>query len=312
MVQNGEMAEAVSSRVPALERGVETAGWWPADRLICSYLLAWGLLIAVFWRQVPGAGWLLCLHVAGMATLAVAAGREAKEGSVLWLFRHCYPLLYVAACYREMSVLIPAIRGKGVDAALARLDYAIWGVHPTVWLERLQRPWLTESLQIAYALFLPGMLVVVAVLWLRKRLAEFRYNVFLLSLGFLTSYAGYFLAPVRGPRFLLEPWQGLPLEGLWSFPFLRHWLDVLEAAHYDCFPSGHTEIMLLVWWSSRQVSRNLFRVLGVYTLVMIVSAVYLRYHYTVDVAAGAVLAALLWRLAPRLYGGEKGRGLGTD
>lgn len=312
MVQNGEMAEALSSRVPAFEREVATAGWWPVDRLVCSYVLASALLIAVYWRQVPGAVWLVCLHIAAMAALAAAAGREAKEGSVLWLFRHWYPLLYISACYREMSILIPAIRGTDLDAAMARLDYAIWGVHPTVWLERVQAPWLTESLQIVYTLFLPGVLVVVGVLWLRKRMAEFRYNAFLVTLGFLVSYACYFLAPVRGPRFLLEPLQRLPLEGLWSFPFLRHWLDVLEAAHYDCLPSGHTEMILLVWWSSRQVSRNLFRAFGVYTLVMVVSTVYLRYHYTVDVAAGAVLAALLWRLGPRLYSGEKGLRGGTD
>jgi hypothetical protein len=28
----------------------------------------------------------------------------------------------------------------------------------------------------------------------------------------------------------------------------------LESAHYDCFPSGPTELAILAWWRSRQLS----------------------------------------------------------
>ncbi len=302
----------MSSRSLAFERDAATAGWWPQDRLIFSYLLFSGLLVAAFWRQVPGALWLLALHAAALAALGAAVSRETRPGAVLWLFRHWYPLPYMVGCYREMAILIPAIRGKDLDAAMARLDFAIWRLHPTVWLERLQTPALTEFTQIVYTLFLPMVLLVAALLWLRGQVAEFRYYAFLLSLGFLTSYVGYLLVPVRGPRFLLDSLQNLPLEGLWSFPFLRHLLDVLEAAHYDCFPSGHMEMMLLAWWTSRGLSRQLFRIFSVYTLLMVFSTVYLRYHYTVDLAAGAALALGLMVLAPRIYGFEKGRRLVTD
>lgn len=305
------MAEAVSSRAQALERGVATAGWWSQDRLVFSYLLVSGLLIGAFWRQVPGAGWLLTWHAAAAWLLAAAARAEAVEGSVVWFFRHWYPLLYVAACYREMSVLIPAIRRRDFDAALARLDFSWWGVHPTVWLERLQSPLLTECMQIIYTLFLFMILLLAGLLWRRRRWEEFRFYAFLLSLGFLVSYLSYFLVPVRGPRFLLEALHSTPLQGLWSFPFLRHGLDVLEAAHFDCFPSGHTELILLACWYSRRLSGRLCTVFALYALLMLFSTVYLRYHYTVDLVAGATLAVVLMTLAPRLYGIEKGHGFVT-
>lgn len=312
MVQNGGVAEAVGARAPGLEQGAAAIGWWPQDRLIFSYLLLSGLLIAAFWKVVPGAGWLLALHAAAAWALAAAARREVWPGTMLWLFRHWYPLPYVVGCYKVMAVLIPAVRGKDVDATLARLDFAFWGVHPSVWLERLQTPLLTELMQIVYTLFLPMILLVAAVLWWRGRMPEFRHYAFLLSAGFLVSYAGYFLAPVRGPRFLLDSLQTLRLEGLWSFAFLRHLLDVLEATHYDCFPSGHTGMILLVWWTSRRLSRRMHRVFSVYAVLMIFSTVYLRYHYTVDLAAGAALALVLIAVAPRVYGYEKGRVLVAD
>jgi len=78
-------------------------------------------------------------------------------------------------------------------------------------------------------------------------------------------------------------------------------LDRLESAHYDCFPSGHTELTILAWWLSRLVSNRLFRIYLAYTPLIIFATVYLRYHYTVDLLAGIVLAAALIYLAPRLY-----------
>lgn len=272
--------------------------------MFLAYLSASGLLVVVFWNRVPGAWWLVSLHLLGMLLVALAAkwpAWRAKAPASLWLFRYWYPLPYVTACYKEMSGLIAALRGLDLDAELARLDFALWGVHPTVWLERFQTPALTEFLQIVYTLFLPMILLVAAWLWRQRRREEFRYYAFLLALGFLVSYVGYFLVPVRGPRWLLNPQQSLPLEGLWSFQVLRNMLDRLTPAHYDCFPSGHTEMIILAWWNSRRISANLFRVFSVYMVCMVFSTVYLRYHYTVDVFAGAVLALGLLGVAPYLH-----------
>jgi membrane-associated phospholipid phosphatase len=123
----------------------------------------------------------------------------------------------------------------------------------------------------------------------------------LLALGFLASYVGYFLVPVRGPRFLLSSLQRVPLVGLFSFGALRRTLDVMESAHYDCFPSGHVELTIIACWSSRMISSVLFRIFFAYTLCVGFATVYLRYHYTVDVMAGALVAAALLAIAPRLY-----------
>ena len=67
---------------------------------------------------------------------------------------------------------------------------------------------------------------------------------------------------------------------------MQNALDRLESAHYDCFPSGHTELTILAWWGSRMVSKRWFRVYLAYTPFIIFATVYLRYHYTVDLLAG--------------------------
>jgi membrane-associated phospholipid phosphatase len=202
-----------------------------------------------------------------------------------------------------MAILIPAIRRRDYDAQMASLDYRIWGAHPTVWLERLQNPWLTEFLQIVYTLFIPSVVLVAIALWHKKLYPQFRYYAFLVGLGFLASYVGYFLFPVRGPRFFLAHLQHVDLHGLWLFDSMQGTLNRLESAAYDCFPSGHTEMTIVAWWTSRVVSKRLFAVFSLYTILIVTATVYLRYHYTVDVFAGVVLAVAVLAVSPVLYTG---------
>jgi membrane-associated phospholipid phosphatase len=217
------------------------------------------------------------------------------------VFRHWYPLLYVSICYREMSILIPAIRRGDADLWLAHLDYAFWRSNPTVWLERIANRPLTEFLQIVYSLFIPAVISVAVIFWLRRQYASFRYYAFLIATGFLASYIGYFIVPARGPRFILRDLQHAPLQGLWLFGLLQSTLDRLESAAYDCFPSGHTELAILAWWGSRQLSSRVTNLYLAYALFIMFSTVYLRYHYTMDILAGAFLALILIVSMPALY-----------
>ena len=279
--------------------------WWPVDRLILGYYAATALVELVYFSRISGAGWILAVKVAAVAVLLAALRSPGRAWS--HVFRHWYPLPYVAACYKEMALLIPAVRGWSADAALSAADAAIWRTHPTVWLERLASPVFTEFIQVIYSLFVPVVLAPAVVLWRRGRLAGFRYFAFLISIGYLASYAGYVLMPARGPRFFESGLYSQPLHGLWLFDGLRGLLDTLESAHYDCFPSGHTELTLLACAAARPVSGRLFIAMAVFTAGVIFATVYLRYHYTVDLAAGAALAWVLWKTSPRLYrqmGGE--------
>jgi membrane-associated phospholipid phosphatase len=144
-------------------------------------------------------------------------------------------------------------------------------------------------------------LLVPFLIWRSGRYAEFRYCAFLIAAGFLASYVGYLIVPARGPRFLLQNLQHAPLQGLWLFQTMQATLDRLESVHYDCFPSGHTELTLIAWWLSRRVSKRLFIVYSIYTPFLIFATVYLRYHYTVDLLAGAAVAAVLILTMPAIY-----------
>jgi membrane-associated phospholipid phosphatase len=271
---------------------------WPVDKLMLGYFVFALSLIFIGWHTVPQAPALVLFHLVSAAVLLLEIRFPNRTS---WVFRNWYPLLYVACCYREMDILVPAVRHRNSDQWLADLDYAIWHANPTVWLERIQSPALTEYLQIVYTLFVPVVLLVAFLLWKQQKFAEFQYYAFLVALGFLVSYFGYVIVPARGPRFQLAHLQHIPLAGLWFFDTMQNGLNRLESVAYDCFPSGHTELTILAWWSSKAVRNSLFWPYFAYTSSIIFATVYLRYHYTIDVLAGAAVAAILLVATPRLY-----------
>jgi membrane-associated phospholipid phosphatase len=272
--------------------------FWPVDKVILAYFVFAMVVILGWWNRLPEAPGLAAAHLIGGAVIIYQVKRPNVTS---WIFRNWYPLPYVASCYKEMALLVPAVRRSNADQWLARLDYRIWGVNPTVWMERIHHPVFTEFLQWIYTLFIPVVLWVAWLLWRRGRVAEFQYYAFLIALGFLASYLGYMAVPARGPRFFLKSLQHIPLQGLWLFQSMQSMLDRLESAHYDCFPSGHTELTILALWGSRMISKRWFRVYFAYTPCIIFATVYLRYHYTVDLLAGAITAAILILTAPILY-----------
>ncbi len=279
-----------------MRREVER-GLWPVDWLVLAYLALVGLTIAAFAHKIEHAGLLLLAHAAAGSLVIAYALRPRLPGA--FYFRNIYPLPYVFASYRVMSLLIHSVRTTHSDSMLAAWDFAIWHANPTVWLERFQFPWLTELMEVIYALFVPVVLAVAILLWIRQR-KDFRSYSFVLTFGFLVSYALYFAVPARGPRIFLDDLQTQPLTGLWLYQPLRSGLDVLESSHFDCFPSGHVEMAILAWWTARGISKRLSYVYFGYTVLILLATVYLRYHYTVDLVAGVAVAALVLYAAPHL------------
>ena len=150
----------------ALTETVSVSLWsrlWPVDKVILSYFGLAAVLILVWWWNLPAAPLLLTFHLGG-AALLLAAIRYPNP--LTWLFRSWYAVVYVGLCFKEMEILVPALRGRhSADQWLADLDYSLWRGNPTVWLERIQSPVLTEYLQVVYTLFVPAVLWIAFLLW---------------------------------------------------------------------------------------------------------------------------------------------------
>lgn len=278
----------------------------PADLATVAYLMVIALLSAIFYHRVP-VWWAICAgHAVAIALIFLIAEiskplANNPAPSLRFFFRSWYPVVLIPMVYKELEYLIPRIHPRDYDRELAAIDYAIFGAHPTVWLERVTHPALTEIFQLSYTTYYFLPVVLGAVLWRRREFDKFHFLLFVIVLGFYLSYLGYIAVPAIGPRFILADQQSFPLTGILFYDFIRATLDRAEGITRDCFPSGHTELTLVVLYYSYRFDRRTFRSLIAPGSLLIISTVYLRYHYVIDVVAGALLAVAVILTAKPLY-----------
>jgi len=275
----------------------------PSDLLTLSFLLLFSGL-AVFSAPVnPSWAGLLATYAAlAVAILLASVYRtrvgQSKKGFHLSVIATVITVLLI---FNSLGALIAGIHTTTFDARLIAIDHGIFGVHPTVWLERLSSPLLTGLFQIAYIsyYFIPVSLGVVLIA--RGKFGEFEEVLFGILLCFYLSYVGYLLFPAIGPRFTLSHLQTGDLHVSPFIEKIQVALNALEKNKTDAFPSGHTAVSLMtLYYAWKEREKKLFAGLIPLVTALIISTVYLRYHYVIDVIAGIALTCLTIALAPGL------------
>ena len=274
----------------------------PTEGLTIFFLIGLILLTLVFRVQIPLWRPLLFRYTILLGLLfALKLSSDSKwVGKVGPFFHPFSPILFIVLIYESLGDLIHYLQ-PDIDPSLIRIDLFIFGVHPTVWMEQWIVPWFTDLMSFAYIsyYFLP--VIFIGVLYLKNRVLEFDESMFVLTFGYYVSFIGYILFPAIGPRYTLTPIYSVPLEGSFLTDFVRDVLNALEHNKRDCMPSGHTQIVLIVLYLAHRYEKFLFYIFFPIICGLILSTVYLRYHYVIDLFVGAAFAVGCLIIGPRLY-----------
>ncbi len=274
----------------------------PAEGMTFIFLIGLFLLVFFFRGQIPL--WrpqlLFYALLLGLLLVLKISSDRKRSGGIGGLLNDFSPVAFIIFIYQSLGNMIQHLQ-PDIDPYLIRIDFFLFGVHPTVWMERWITPWLTDMMSLAYLsyYFLP--LILVLTLSLRGRTEEFRQTMFVLTFGYYLSFIGYILFPAIGPRFTQVHLYSVPLEGSFITDFVREALNVLEHNKRDCMPSGHTQIALTVLFLARRYEKTIFTLFLPVVCGLILSTVYLRYHYVIDLIAGTTLAIGCILIAPQLY-----------
>ena len=213
----------------------------------------------------------------------------------LRVVRNWLPILFFLSIYLNLQHLIDILNPNHYDEILIRVDQVLFGVQPSLWMERLISSPLTDFLTICYSFFYFYPLPLAVILYLRKGgFGDFRNYATSIILCFYLGFVGYLLLPAYGPRFSLHYAQ--ELKGSFFSENLRAKLDHMESTKKDVFPSLHNAIVLLVLLFAHKHQRKIFYILLPLGLGIFLSTVYLRYHYGIDVICGWILGLICFRL----------------
>ncbi len=275
----------------------------PVDVLVSAFAGALAILGAFPPATVP-VSIVVRLALVTFTPFAIAAlrARHPAPGSRAEIVCDFYVVAAVVAIFDALGPLISAVNPIHKDAWLIALDRRLFGVDPTLALEPLATPFLSDVLTVCYALYYFHPIILGALLYRDDKRAgllgtsrRFRSYAFTMVAVFFVSYVGYFLVPAIGPRFTVKHAGPLPRGAISSA--IDRTLDQLETNKRDCFPSGHTMVVTAVLIEAARRSRRTFLAFLPFALGLVAATVYCRYHYGVDVIVGLLLAFLVVPIA---------------
>jgi len=251
------------------------------------------LLLILFYPRFPH-GWQLLLGYIILLLLALFvsdARHRWNETDIVRILCDFSPIFFILAIFELLGGVTPYLR-PDIDSLLIKADLVLFGVHPTVWIEDFFIPWVADTLALAYISYYFIPLVLILSLYFGGRTNEFFLTAGTLLLGYYICYISYIFMPAIGPRFTLASLQEVPLRGGIIMNTIVDTLNTLEGNKRDCFPSGHTQIVLVSLWFAFKYRRPLFWIYLPIIIALIISTVYLRYHYVIDLIAGVAAAGI--------------------
>jgi len=283
-----------------------------------GYLLLVGVLILFFHNgRVPYFQLFLLAHGTGILLI-----HAFIVGSTLWsenrffsFFRHFYPLILYLFLYRESEQLNLMFVHRYLDPAFIELEERIFGFQPAiVFMNAFPHPLVSEFFYLSYFSYYVMIGGVGLALYFRKR-EEFWHYLAVLSFVFYVCFLAFMFLPVAGPpAFYMEipkflDQQRLPYYPL-EFPasvtsgpffYLMGFLYSTFETGGGAFPSSHVAAAICVLFLSWPHLLQARYLILAATIALSFATVYCRYHYAVDVVAGALTAAVLLPIGEWFY-----------
>jgi membrane-associated phospholipid phosphatase len=273
----------------------------PVHGLTLFFLIGLIFLALLFRGRIPLWHSLIFRYLLWIGLLFVInlSSDQERTGKIRGFVYTFSPILFIVLIYESLGDLIHYLQ-PDIDPVLMRIELYLFGVQPTIWMQRWIVPWLTDLLSFAYLsyYFLP--VILVFVLYLKKRPGLYP-TFFVLTLGYYVSFIGYTLFPAVGPRYAMTSFYTVPLEGSFITDWVRDGLNAIQHNIRDCMPSGHTQIALTVLYLAHRYERKVFYIFLPFVCGLVLSTIYLRYHYVIDLFAGTAIAIACMIIGPRLY-----------
>jgi membrane-associated phospholipid phosphatase len=229
---------------------------------------------------------------------------------VLWLiarykpnwrvFRDALPFGFCIAIYTNLHDTVHFVNPHDIHDVLIQMDAWLFGTQPCVWAQQFIHPALTEIFSFCYMIFFIFAPFVAAVLYLQKRYREFRYTLFSVIFCFYLGYVFYILFPAVPPRIILKPLFYIDFKGALITDAALKTVSILPAHSRCAFPSLHSAVTLLSLMFAWKYSKLAFWLMLPFCLGLLLSTIYLRHHYVVDLFAGFMLAIFSFFVAPRI------------
>lgn len=267
-------------------------------------------------RRIEGGLLRLAVAVLLAATMPLldkvqpALTRRPRLAAAAYFYRTMLPFVLCIAVYTNLHDTVRFINPHDIHQQLAAIEQWLFGGQPVLWAERYITPTRTEILSVFYSSFFLIAPSAVIVLWASHKRTEARHTLLAVIVCFYTGYLLYVLLPAAPPRLYFDSIGlfSVSLGGGRLTTFQNSLIEMMpNHASRAAFPSLHAAVSVVTLYYSWKFCRWYTPVLAVLVIGLLVSTVYLRHHYVVDLIAGAAMLPWVVWITPRFERWWNGR-----
>jgi membrane-associated phospholipid phosphatase len=291
-------------------------GGLPVETLTHVYNLFIIAYVCIFFSRIQRPGLLLTLHLAAtIVYISFQISRNRYSNPLLQISTIWVPLILLSAFHYETGLFNRMIFSEFLDDFVVRMDKAIFGFPPNLFLRGALPSELSAQISHAvYAGFYILLCVPVTLLFIHERkiagtcksprefwgcLPHVQEMLFVIIFTMQCCYLIAVIFPVKGPtdyHSVLFP-EPRGMVAAMNILFTNGDLDG------GAMPSSHVAgALIVVIYTYKYLRRWFWAVFGIFVLLTI-STVYNSYHYASDIIAGLIAGWLFYRMGRALYRG---------
>lgn len=274
------------------------------DYLTAGYLILSVLLIAIFRNNIPNYFFYISVNSFFIVFIYILVSlNERNKSRFIHLIRDWYPVILYTILFEETGRINRTIFPDFIDKFFIDIEFRIFGFHPAIELGNMfDSLFIMEYFHFAYFtyyLIIPGLGFILY--FSNKR--HFDEYIFVNSLAFYTCLVTYIFLPVLGARYYANApyfadtfWK----EGILFVPIMRFIYSVGEVDG-AAFPSSHVAVAVIILIYTYMYARKYFIPALIIIVSLIISTVYCRFHYVIDVFAGIIWAVAAFYTGRRIF-----------
>ena len=272
----------------------------PVEAVTLAYMAVTAVYLAVFAGKLENSMVHFGVRIVVTVLILLLAGLHNAGGNpVVKFIRYFLPFVLLSFWYPE-TYYFNNFLFDNLDHHFVQADDKLFGCQPSLeFSHRMSWGWFSELMYFGY--FSYYFIFFGVALWCymyHKKVMD--RAIFLFVCSFYLFYLVFAVLPVMGPQFYFT----LPLNEVpdgYLFCKLQRFVQIIGEKPTGAFPSSHVGISFTVVIFVAQHCRVLLKYVLPLFVILVLSTVYIKAHYLVDIIGGFAAVAITYPLVNRLY-----------
>jgi membrane-associated phospholipid phosphatase len=277
-----------------------TKYFYPVELISFAYILLTVIYIAVFSYKIDNAATLLLNRILITGLLLLIAFIDTnKESKFLNLVRYLFAPILIIYWYPETYYMNECIFSN-LDHLFIQADEWLFGCQPALeFSKHFPYRWFSELMSFGYFSYYLMIVFIAFYFYVTNKPVE-RKALFIILCSFFMYYIIFIILPVVGPQFYYpEPANQVP-KGY----FFRELLMFIQS-HGEkptgAFPSSHVGVSLIFLIIICKYACRYFAYFLPLVTILILSTVYIKAHYVIDVIGGFISVPPIYWLSDKCW-----------